>query len=74
MTVLAKVFGAEVCQLILALDVVDADLALFHQLLHEKIPQRDVLCVRIVSAVAGDAQRRRVVDIQRHAAEALIET
>ena len=42
--VLAKVFGAQVCQLILALDVVDADFALLHQFLHEKIiPQRDML-------------------------------
>ena len=35
-TVLAMVLGAQVCQLILALDVVDADLALLHQFLHEK--------------------------------------
>ena len=42
-TVLAMVLGAQVRQLTLALDVVDADLAL-HQLLHEKImPQRDML-------------------------------
>ena len=34
-TVLAMVLGAQVCQLILALDVVDADLALLHQFLHE---------------------------------------
>ena len=32
-TVLAMVLGAQVCQLILALDVVDADLALLHQFL-----------------------------------------
>ena len=57
--VLPMVFGAQVCELILALDVVDADLALLHQFLHEKIPQRDVLCARTVSAVAGDVQRRR---------------
>ena len=38
MTVLAMALGAQVCQLILALDVVDADLALLHQFfLHEKI-------------------------------------
>ena len=72
LTVLAKVLGTQVCQLVLTLDVVDADLALF-QLLHEKIPQRDVLCARTVGAVTGDVQCRRVVvDIQRHAAEALI--
>ena len=35
-TVLAKVLGAQVRQLTLVLDVVDADLAL-HQFLHEKI-------------------------------------
>ena len=34
--VLAKVLGAHVCQLILALDEVDADLALLHQFLLEK--------------------------------------
>ena len=34
-TVLAMVLGAQVCELILALDVVDAHLAL-HQFLHEK--------------------------------------
>ena len=74
MAVLAKVLGAEVCQLILALDVVDANLALLHQFLHEKIPQRDVLCARtVVGAVAGDVQYRRIVHIQRHADEALIE-
>ena len=33
-TVLAKVLGAQACQLILALDVVDADLVLLHQLLN----------------------------------------
>ena len=39
-TVLAIVLGAQVRQLTLALDVVDADLAL-HQFLHEKVtPQR----------------------------------
>ena len=43
MTVLAMVLGAQVYQLTLALDVVDADLAL-HQFLYEKlIPQRDML-------------------------------
>ena len=48
------VLGAQVCQLILALDVVDADLAL-HQFLHEKIkPQRDILCARNVGTVAGN--------------------
>ena len=42
-TVLAMVLGAQVCQLTLALDVVDADLAL-HQLLYEKIiPRREML-------------------------------
>ena len=48
-TVLAMVLGAqEVCQLTLALDVVDADLAL-HQFLYEKIaPQRDMLCAKNV--------------------------
>ena len=35
-TVLAKVLGAQVCQLILNLYVVEAELALFHQFLHEK--------------------------------------
>ena len=73
MTVLAKVFGTQVRQSILALDVVDADLALLRQFLPAKITQRDVLCSRTVGAVAGDVQRRHVVDIQRHAAEALIE-
>ena len=33
---LAKVFGAQVFQLMLALDVVDADFGLLHQFLHEK--------------------------------------
>ena len=74
-TVLAMVLGArEVRQLTLALDVVDADLAL-HQFLHEKIiPQRDImLCARNIGMVAGDVQRRRVIDMQRHAAKALTE-
>ena len=35
-TGLAKVLGAQVCQLILALGVVDADHALLHQFLDEK--------------------------------------
>ena len=34
--VLAKVLGARVCQGILVLDAVDADIALLHQFLHEK--------------------------------------
>ena len=74
-TVVAMVLGAqEVRQLTLALDVVDADLAL-HQFLHEKIiPQRDMLCARNVGTVVGDVQRRRVIDMQRHAADALTET
>ena len=73
-TVLAMVLGAQVRQLTLALDdVVDADLAL-HQFLYENIiPQRGMLSARTVDTVAGDVQRRRVVDIQRHAAEAVIE-
>ena len=73
-TVLAMVLDAqEVRQLTLVLDVVDADLAL-HQFLHEKIiPQRDMLCARNVGMVAGDLQHRRVIDMQRHAAEALTE-
>ena len=69
-TVLAKVLGAQVRQLILALDVVDADLALLHQFLDKKMPQRGVLCARTVGTIAGDVQHRRVVVIQRHAAEA----
>ena len=73
-TVLAMALDAQVCQLILAFEVVDADLALLHQFLHEKIiPQRDVLCARTVGTVAGDVQRRRIIDMQRHAAEALTE-
>ena len=73
MTVLAMVLSAQVRQLTLALDVVDAGLAL-HQFLHEKIiPQRDMLCWRNVGTVVGDMQRRCVIDMQRHAAEALTE-
>ena len=61
--VLAMVLGAQVRQLTLALDVVNADLAL-HQFLDEKIiPQRDRLCARNVGTVAGDAQRRHVIDM-----------
>ena len=73
-TVFAVVLGAqEVRQLTLALDVVDAGLVL-HQLLHEKIiPQRDMLCARNAGTVVGDVQRRRVIDMQRHAAEGLTE-
>ena len=48
--VLAKVLGTQVRQLILDLDVVDADLA-------QKVSQHDVLCARIIGAVAGDVQR-----------------
>ena len=55
--VLAKVLGAQVCQLILAVDVVDADLALLHLFLHEKTPQRDVLCAGTIGMVARDVQR-----------------
>ena len=72
MTVLAKVFGAQVRQLILGLDVVGANLALLYQLLHGKAPQRDVLCARTIGVVAGDVQRRYVVHVQQHAAEALV--
>ena len=64
MAVLAKGLGAQVHQLVLGLDVVDADLALLYQFLHGKIPQCNVLCARTLGAVAGDAQR--------HAAEALM--
>ena len=73
-TALAMVLGAqEVRQLTLALDVVDADLAL-HQLLHETlIPQRDMLCAKNIGMVAGDVQRQRVIDMQRHAAKAFTE-
>ena len=72
-TVLAKVLGAQIWQLILALDVVDAGFALRHQLLHEKISQCDMLCATSVGTVANDVQHRCVVNIQRHAAEALTE-
>ena len=65
--------SAQIIQLILGLDVVNADLALLLQLVHKKVFQRDVLYTRNVGAVAGDMQRRRVVNVQRHAAEALVE-
>ena len=68
---LAKVLGYNVRQLILRLDIVDANLVILHQLLHKEISQRDVLCARTVDAVAGDMQCRRAADVQRHAAEAL---
>ena len=61
MTVLDKVLGAQVRQLILALDVVGADLALLHQL-HEKIPQRDVLCTKTVGQQVDDGPLGVVVD------------
>ena len=65
--------GAQTCQLIFAVDIMDADLAL-HQLLHEKIiPQRDMLCARNVDMVTGDVQCRRVINMQPHAAETLTE-
>ena len=57
MTVLPKVLGVQVCQPILALEVANADLVLFYQLLYENIIQHDVLCARTVGAVAGDVQR-----------------
>ena len=74
MTVLAMVLGAqEVRQLTLAIYVVDADLAL-RQFLQEKvIPQRDMLWARNAGMVAGDVQHRRIIDMQRHAANALTE-
>ena len=56
-TVLAEVLGAQVRQLILGLDVGGSDLALLHQLLHENVPQRDVLCAKTVGAVADDGRR-----------------
>ena len=57
-TVLAEVLGAQVRQLILGLDVGGSDLALLHQLLHENVPQREVLCTKTVGgAVADDVQR-----------------
>ena len=72
-TLLAMVLVAQVRQLTLALDVVDADLAL-HQFLHKnKTPQRNMFCARNVDIAAGDVQRRRVIDVQRHAAKALTE-
>ena len=63
MVLAIMVLRTQVCQLILALDVLGADLALLHQFLHETIPQRDELCARTVGTVAGDVQRRRVIDI-----------
>ena len=60
---LIKILGAHVPQPILGRDVEDADLALLHQFLHEKILQRDVLSARTVGAVVGDVQRRRVVNV-----------
>ena len=60
--------GDHVRQLILALGVVNDDLALLHKILHEKIPQRDVPCARTAGTVAGNMQYRRLLDIQRHAA------
>ena len=67
-TALAMMFGAQVRQLTLTLDVVDADLALY-KFLHEKIiPQRDMLYARNVGTVVGDVQRQRVIDMQRPAA------
>ena len=72
-TVLAQVFCAQVPQLTFALDVVDGDLALYHQFLNQKILQRDMLCARNAGTVTGDVQRRRVIDVQWHAIEALIE-
>ena len=64
-TALAMVLDAQqVRQLTLALDVVDADLAL-HQFLHEKIiSQGDMLCARNAGVVAGDVQHRLVIDMQ----------
>ena len=73
-TVLAKILRAQGYQLILVLDVVDADLALLHQFLHEKNTSARCTCARTIGGpVVGDMQRRRDVDIQRHAAEALVE-
>ena len=54
---LAKVLGAQVRQLIIGVDVVGADLPPLYKLLHENIPQRDVLCAKTVDAVADDMQR-----------------
>ena len=53
-TVLSKVLGAQVRQLIPAFDVVDANLALLNQFLHEKIPQGDELCARTIGVFAAD--------------------
>ena len=72
-TVLTKMLGTRVRQLILDLDLVDANLALLHPFFYEKISQRDVLCARTVGPFAGDVQRRRGVDVQWNAVEALVE-
>ena len=58
---------------VICLHLEDTTNTLLHQLFYEKMPQRDVRCARTVDMVAGNVQRRRVIDIPRHAAEALIE-
>ena len=62
-TMLAKVLGGQVCHLILALDVADADFFLFCQLLQESVPQHDRLCARTVVKAAGDEQHGRLIDV-----------
>ena len=69
MLVPAKMIGTQVCQLILGFYVMDADLALFHQFLYEKIPQRNILGARTVGVVASGTPRLRLVNVQRHAAK-----
>ena len=64
---------AQARQMILGLDVVDAGFAFLHQPFHKRVPQRNMLNTKTVGAVAGDAQRRRVVNVQWHAAETLVE-
>ena len=73
-SVLAKVLDAHVRQLILVLERENADISLLHRLLCENILQRDVLCVITEGVAAGDVQRRCIVDVEWHAAKALIKT
>ena len=73
-TLRVETIGPNAHKSVLCLRVVDGDRAVVDQPLDEELSQGDVFCPGVVSAIAGNMKRLRVVDEERNTVESILES
>ena len=71
--VLIDMIGSEIHKLVLRLHIVDGNLSFLHELLHEEVPEGDVLRPWAKESVSRHMKCRCGIDVYRNDLESLLE-